>query len=132
MSSRSGWVWIVVGALSAALSVVLGAVGAHWAGGVEPAASWLKTAQAYHMPHALALILVGLVLCLRPGMAGRLSAWALALGSLCFSGGLYFRALADVQLGPIVPLGGVLMILGWLLLAVHAGKALSLASTKRS
>jgi uncharacterized membrane protein YgdD (TMEM256/DUF423 family) len=36
-----------------------------------------------------------------------------------FSGGLYLRAFAGLaSLGPVVPIGGTLYILGWLLIAV--------------
>ena len=110
-------VWILLGCLWAALGVVLGAFGAH---ALEKAlaegghaATW-ETAVRYQLYHALALIAFGLF---RERTSGRdFPAALLFLGSACFSGSLYalsFGFLVPVM-GPLTPLGGALMILGWL------------------
>lgn len=134
MSGRAGWAWVLVGALSAGSAVILGAAGAHWvAVGDDPkAALWLETAQRYQVMHALGLILIGSLLLRRPGHVGSLAALCMALGTLAFSGGLYLQAFAVASLGPVVPIGGSLFILGWLLLVFYAGKALSEAGAGRS
>jgi len=49
--------------------------------------------------------------------------WVLALwalGVVCFSGSLYLMALAGLSLGIVTPIGGVLLMAGWLALAVVA------------
>jgi uncharacterized membrane protein YgdD (TMEM256/DUF423 family) len=55
-----------------------------------------------------------------PAARLRLIAWALLLGILCFSGGIYVMlAGAPKFLGYITPLGGVLLILAWLALSIE-------------
>ncbi|MEO1193541.1 MAG: DUF423 domain-containing protein [Pseudomonadota bacterium] len=120
-----GWIWIACGAVSAALAVVVGALAAHVTSAAEMAdlaqqAAWLATGQRYHMAHALGLILIGGLIALLPGRLASLSAWSLLLGSLCFSGGLYVQGFTGSSVGLVVPLGGLLFISGWLLLAAQA------------
>ena len=113
--------WTLVGALWGLLGVGLGAFGAH---GLRTTASaeglaWWETAARYHLVHALALVLLGLLQHHRPG--GDAAGWAFLAGSALFSGTLYAMALgAPRWLGAITPVGGAGMLLGWLLLALHA------------
>lgn len=111
--------WIFLGALGAALSVALGAFGAHGlasrldARGLE---LW-ETAARYLMYGSIALVLVGLYG--QPG-ARRIdaAAWCLFLGSLIFSGTVAALALGGPRvLGAVTPIGGTLMIVGFLLFA---------------
>ncbi len=132
MHERLAWIWCLLGALSAGLAVVLGALGAHWGGESEAARGWIETAQSYHMPNALGLILIAVLTLLRPGLLLTLAGLGLLVGSLCFSGGLYLQGFDLLRLGPVVPLGGSLLILGWLLLAAHAIRALSATKPERS
>lgn len=109
--------WIVVGALSAFVSVACGAFGAH---GLKDrltpyALSIWNTAAQYQMYHALALIVFGVWV---KGAASQsqasASAWAFAVGTVLFSGSLYALALTDIKwLGAITPLGGLLFLFGW-------------------
>ncbi|PZU10235.1 DUF423 domain-containing protein [Sphingomonas sp.] len=99
-------------ALSAAIAVSAGAYGAHGATG--EAAEWLKTGALYQMVHAVAAL--GLALA---GMAG-IGAWLLLGGGALFAGTLYAMALgAPHWLGAVTPLGGLAMIVGWLLIALR-------------
>lgn len=111
--------WIFLGALGGALSVALGAFGAHGlasrldARGLE---LW-ETAARYLMYGSIALVLVGLYG--QPG-ARRVdgAGWCLFLGSLIFSGTVAALALGGPRiLGAITPIGGTLMIAGFLLFA---------------
>jgi uncharacterized membrane protein YgdD (TMEM256/DUF423 family) len=110
--------FITVGGLSAALSVALGAFGAH---GLKKVASleqlgWWETASRYHLAMALATALFGVLRLYRPGSS--LSAWLLSAGTLLFSGSLYAMALgAPRWFGAITPLGGLCMIAGLTALA---------------
>ena len=106
-------------ALLGAMGVVLGAFGAH---GLEERLSsgghlehW-KTASTYHLVHAVAL----LGICALPRFP-RL-AWTLLLsGILLFSGALYVLSLTDQKwLGAVAPIGGTLVIAGWIALAWKA------------
>jgi uncharacterized membrane protein YgdD (TMEM256/DUF423 family) len=111
-----------MGALLGALGVGLGAFGAHGLAGLLAAtghaATW-ETAARYHMLHALALLAVGLWQRQQPTAIGL--GWAarcFGAGTVLFSGSLYALSLTNARwLGPVTPLGGVLLIVGWLLLA---------------
>jgi uncharacterized membrane protein YgdD (TMEM256/DUF423 family) len=99
--------WIAVGAASGALTVALGAFGAHALKerlAAEDLEIW-QTAVHYQGLHALALIAFGLAQQSRP-MRG-LSGWCFLLGSAIFAGTLYAIALGGPRwLGAITPLGG--------------------------
>ena len=116
-------IFLACGALSAAISVVLGAAVAHvFAGLPEGALAWFHTALQYHQFHALGLIAVGLVAAHRPGSRWVAAAGVLMLaGTLLFSGNLYLRSLAGFHaLHAVTPYGGGAYILGWLALAIGA------------
>jgi uncharacterized membrane protein YgdD (TMEM256/DUF423 family) len=110
---------LAAGALTLGLGVALGAFGAHaLRDALGPTAlGWWQTAVSYQMWHGLALLALG---------AGRvervnLPAWLIGLGTLIFSGSLYLMALTGMRwLGAVTPIGGVLMIAGWSLLAWRA------------
>jgi uncharacterized membrane protein YgdD (TMEM256/DUF423 family) len=111
--------WIVLGALGGAISVIAGAFGAHaLAGRLGPRELDLwETAARYLMYGSLALVLVGLF-----GQAGArrvdASGWCLLLGSLIFSGTVFALALGGPRwLGAVTPIGGTLLIAGFLLFA---------------
>ena len=102
---------IVTGALLGALGVVAGAFAAHALRGRVP-------------PEALALIAAGVLHLIRPSFAARLSAACFAAGALLFCGSLYSLAFgAPRALGMIAPIGGVLLIAGWLALAISAWRS---------
>ena len=106
MNSRT---LIRLAALSGALAVMAGAFGAHGVSG-KPA-EWLKTGGEYEMVHALAAIVAA-------QLGAELAAALLLGGSIIFAGTLYAMAFgAPHILGAVTPVGGVGMILGWLLLA---------------
>jgi len=103
----------LLAALSGAVAVIAGAYGAHGAHG--PAAEWLKTGSHYQLIHAVAaLALLG-----RP--LGRAAGWCFVAGGALFAGTLTAMALgAPLWFGAITPLGGLLLIAGWVVLAVGA------------
>lgn len=115
--------WIVVGALSGALTVALGAFGAHaLEARVEPRELevW-RTAVQYQGLHALALVALGLLG--RGGGARRAAGWLLVLGTLLFSGSLYLWVLGGPKgLVLLTPVGGLAFIGGWLALALAASR----------
>ncbi len=102
-------------ALSAAIAVAGAAFGAH-AAASEKAAQWLQTGGHYQLAHAIA----ALVLLRWPAQIG--PARTLLAGSLVFAVTLYAMALgAPRWLGAVTPLGGALMIAGWLWVAWRLG-----------
>ena len=105
-----------------AVAVALGAFGAH-ALKARLAPDLLvvwQTGVTYHALHALALLVVGMLM-LQIGGSGALrwAAWLFAAGIVLFSGSLYLLALgAPRALGFVTPFGGVSFIAGWVTLAI--------------
>jgi uncharacterized membrane protein YgdD (TMEM256/DUF423 family) len=113
--------WAVIGALSAALAVIVGAFGTHGLRArLDPAMlAVFETGARYHMYHALALIVAGLVADRRPGGAAGAAAGLFVAGTVLFSGSLYALALSGVRaFGAITPIGGLCFIMGWIALAI--------------
>jgi uncharacterized membrane protein YgdD (TMEM256/DUF423 family) len=105
----------LLAALSGALAVAAGAFGAHAAQG--QAAEWLRTGGIYGMVHAVAALVA-----LQMGARG--PAWLFVAGGLVFAGTLYLMALGLPRwLGAVTPIGGTLLIVGWLWLAWSVWRA---------
>jgi uncharacterized membrane protein YgdD (TMEM256/DUF423 family) len=110
---------VAFGAVNAALAVAAGAFAAHGLRErLEPRALEIfETGARYHMYHALAMVLAGVLTAKRSATAG----WIFQLGIVIFSGSLYALALTDVKLlGAITPVGGLAFLAGWLWLAWSA------------
>ena len=110
-------------ALAGFLGVALGAFGAHGLRGrLSPdMLAVFETGVRYHMYHALALILVGLIMGRWSGWLMHTAGWCFVAGILLFSGSLYALALTGVTvLGAITPLGGVAFLAGWACLTLAA------------
>ena len=107
--------------------VALGAFGAHGLSATLAERgmthAW-ETASRYHLLHALALLGVAVWPRTRAGGAGRRLAWAArcwSAGIVLFSGSLYGLALGGPRwLGPVTPLGGVVLMIGWVLVIAAA------------
>ena len=115
-------VWLIIAACSGALSVAAGAFGAHGLKArvsAELLSSW-QTAAHYHQLHSVALLALALF-ALSTGRSIHLPAGLLSAGIVLFSGSLYLLVLTGSRgLGAITPLGGLLLIAGWLSLALLA------------
>jgi uncharacterized membrane protein YgdD (TMEM256/DUF423 family) len=116
--------WLIVAGLAGALAVAAGAYLAHGSGLALESVALLTTAQNYLLWHALALGLVAAVGWNGGPLVLALAAWAFLAGIVLFSGGIALHALADIDLGVLVPLGGFAFILGWLLLALTGWQGL--------
>lgn len=118
--------WWLGAALSGALVVMAGAFGAHaLEGALAPRlVAAFETGVRYQAWHTLALLAV-LAWRGTSALAGQRLAMGLwAAGIALFSGSLYAMALTGARgLGMITPLGGVLMIAGWLALAAAVLRA---------
>lgn len=107
-------------------SVILGAFGAHALKNAleESRIAIFETGVRYQFYHAMLLLAIGTIPSL--GRKARQMSWILAsLGIVLFSGSLYLISTAAVtgfDFRPIVfvtPLGGVLLVVAWLLLFVE-------------
>lgn len=117
--------WISISALNLALAVILGAFGAHGlkARATESQLAWWQTATDYFFYHALGLFLIAILMKVLPQLQINRSFILIQLGILFFCGSLYVMALGLPRgLGAITPIGGALMIAGWLELAWKARK----------
>lgn len=104
----------IAAALSAAMAIAAGAFGAHTAQGA--AVEWLKTGGFYQLVHAVAILVIM--------QRFPVAAWMLLVGSLIFSLSLYAMALgAPRWFGAITPIGGTVMIIGWLTCAWNAWRS---------
>jgi uncharacterized membrane protein YgdD (TMEM256/DUF423 family) len=107
------WIVLLAG-LSGALAVGAGAFGAHGASGA--AAEWLKTGGQYQLIHAVAALAV-----LR--IDAKAPAILFLAGGAIFAVSLYLMALGLPRwLGAVTPIGGALLIGGWLWLAWVAAR----------
>ena len=114
---------LLVGAVAGFLAVALGAFGAH---GLRARLSpemlaVFETGVRYHMYHALAIVIVALMVGRFDGWMFRAAGWAFTVGIVLFSGSLYLLAVSGVTiLGAITPIGGLAFLVGWGLLVVAA------------
>ena len=110
---------LVTAGILGAIAIALGAFGAHGFKDrlalIPEANGWWQTATFYLLTHAVAI----------GAIAGR-SIWPAslwAIGSAIFAGALYAMALgAPRWFGAITPIGGSLLIAGWVVLAWTARK----------
>lgn len=113
--------FFVIGALSGAISVLLGAFGAHALRDrlTPQLLDTFETGVRYEIYHALAILFVAFALTRWSSNLVGYAGWAFVLGTLLFSGSLYLLALTGTRwLGAVTPLGGVAFIAGWFMLAV--------------
>ena len=125
MSPRLTGTCLAAGGVLGAVAVATGAFGAHGLKAIleasGQAANW-ETASRYAIVHAVALVATGLAAGLPDSAFGRrplaTAAWCFAAGTLVFSGCLWILALTGIRvLGAVVPIGGTLLIVGWVALA---------------
>ncbi len=115
--------YILTGAAMAGLAVALGALGAHaLAEKIEPQhLDTFKTGVLYHMYHAFAIIIVGILYRYRQTPHLKNAFIAFVLGIILFSGSLYLMTIGRLigknfkWVGPITPVGGLGFMVGWVL-----------------
>jgi len=116
-------IFLSLGSALAALAIAGGAFGAHALKKHLPpeSLSIFETGIRFQMYHAIALILVGLLL-EKPEIPVKgllIAGYTFLGGVLVFSGSLYALSLSGMKiLGAITPLGGLALIIGWLSLSI--------------
>lgn len=120
---------LIIGAIYGMTAVILGALGSHAFKKIlslERLQSF-ETGIKYQMYHALLLLVLGFFLKMETGIE-KTAAWFIIIGTFLFSVSIYFLSFQEVMsknlkfLGPITPLGGVMMISGWALLIYYFAK----------
>tara|TARA_R110002049_G_scaffold53081_6_gene148775 strand:+ start:570 stop:938 length:369 start_codon:yes stop_codon:yes gene_type:complete len=114
---------IATGAVFGMLSVIFGAFGAHALKKILTTDQLhsFEVGVKYQMYHAIVLLAIGY------GQGPMTAAiyWCFVIGILLFSFSIYGLILSDAKgkklkfLGPITPIGGLLLVTGWLLLIVN-------------
>ena len=105
------------------LGVALGAFGAHaLRASLEKAGRFdtFETAVRYQFYHALALLAIGVLWAARPELRSLgTTAWLWVGGIVVFSGSLYTLCFIGItKMGAVAPVGGLLLLAGWLSLAL--------------
>ncbi|MBD2462044.1 DUF423 domain-containing protein [Oscillatoria sp. FACHB-1407] len=118
-------IFMAIAAVLGGLSVAAGAFGSHALRErlSDRAAEIFEIATRYQMYHALALLLVGILLSRAETAQALLtgSGYAFIAGILIFSGSLYAISLSQIKvLGAIAPVGGLALMIGWGCLAIAA------------
>ncbi len=117
---------LIIGGIYGGLSVILGAFGAHALKKKfnEDQLKSFETGVKYQMYHAIVLIICGITF---PFLSGLqiVMAWCFIIGILLFSFSIYGLTWSSSRgkkikiLGPITPLGGLLLVAGWVLLTIN-------------
>ena len=117
--------YINIASLFAALAILLGAFGSH-ALKEKLSAQSLEVydiATRYLMFHALGIFLIALLGFQLPKKSLEIPVIMMIVGTSIFSGSLYLVAMLDFKkLGMVTPIGGLLLIVSWLLLAYNTYK----------
>lgn len=117
---------LIIGGIYGAVGIVLGAFGAH---GLKKVLTGdqlksFETGVRYQMYHALMLLILGQIFPIT-GFSQTLMAWFFILGVSFFSFSIYGLIWSSAAgrkaafLGPVTPLGGLLLVMGWVLFTVN-------------
>ena len=126
--------YLVTAAFIGALSVALGAFGAHALKSIltEQSLNTYETAIRYQFYHVFALALTGVLYQSYPNKLLKAAGQLFIFGIIFFSGSLYLLTYGSTKgvsfrwAGPITPLGGVMLIIAWICLGLGIRKKLSI------
>jgi uncharacterized membrane protein YgdD (TMEM256/DUF423 family) len=118
---------LIIASFSGALAIIFGAMGAH-ALESELSAKQLasfKTGSLYHILHSIVLLVLGFSSKVMEKKSLTIVTWLFIIGIVLFSGSIYLLATKELigfeslsLLGPVTPLGGLLLIAGWISIGV--------------
>jgi len=117
---------IITAALLGALAIILGAFGAHAFKKILSAEKLdsFEVGVRYQMYAAITLLVLGLNLSF-DYQSEQVAYYLITAGTFLFSGSIYCLSFAEYWkknlkfLGPITPLGGLLMIMGWIAIIIR-------------
>ena len=122
-------VFLIIGSSIAGLSVAIGAFGAHALKSVLEETNRLETFETgvkYQFYHALALIVLGLIMQRFDHKMFEWAGFSFIIGILLFSGSLYVLSLTGItKLGAITPIGGLAFLAGWITLIIGLTKTVN-------
>lgn len=120
--AKTAW---ILGAITLALAVMIGAFGAHGLKNLVTPEKLVtfETGVRYHFYHGFGIIFLAVFAQLNPLVSIKKSLICFVVGILLFSFNCYFYVLSDVKVfAMIVPIGGLMFILGWIFLSFGALK----------
>ena len=118
--------FFALGALIGALGVAAGAFGAHALEGklAPDRLELFELAARYQMIHALALVAAAWAVQRWPSGLSNTAGWLFVVGVVIFCGTIYALAFGAPRiLGAVTPIGGLSLIVAWVLMASAALKA---------
>lgn len=115
---------LITASIFGLLSIIFGAFGAHALKKIlsEEQLHSFEVGVKHQMYHAIVLLILGL----NYAFTTPAIYWCFTLGTVLFSFSIYGLVLSDAKgkklrfLGPVTPLGGLLLVIGWLLLLINA------------
>ncbi len=111
-----------------AFSVIVGAFGAHALKAILQESGRIETfetAVKYQFYHALALILLGILMFQLKNQLFNYAGYSFIVGTIIFSGSLYILCMTGItKFGMITPIGGLIMIAGWIFLMIGIMKSM--------
>lgn len=119
--------WVVFIAILGGITVILGAIGAHSLRNVlsEVQLNSFATGIRYQYYHLFAL-LACVLLSKQFEVNLKVAMWLFAIGILFFSGSIFLLSTIPVHrmegirvLGPVTPIGGLILVAGWISIAVQ-------------
>lgn len=112
--------FLILGSTLGGLAVMIGAFGAHALKNLLESSGryeTFETAVKYQFYHALALILLGILMLNFKHNYYNYAGYSFTIGTIIFSGSLYILCLTGItKFGMITPIGGLFLIAGWALL----------------
>lgn len=108
---------LLTGCTLLALAVLIGAFGAHGLKAIVTPEKLVtfETGVRYHFYHGFGLMILGLCQMHFPLQKMNVTFYSFVLGIILFSFNCYFYVLSDLKVfAMIVPLGGLLFVVGWL------------------
>ena len=122
-------IMLITGGVYGCLAVLFGAFGAHalkkrFSNKLQKS---FETGVRYQMYHALIIIISGVIF---PFIetSQQIMGWCFIIGVVLFSFSIYGLCLSSANnskwkfLGPITPLGGLLLLIGWILFTINASE----------
>ena len=125
LNSSQQWL-LFFSAMTGFIAVAAGAFGAHaLKTKISPEMlTVFEVGVRYQMYHALAMVLSIWVSTVVSGVWPLAAGWTFLAGIAIFSGSLYILALTAVKAwGAVTPIGGLLLLAGWVFLAIAAFKS---------
>ncbi|PCI38954.1 MAG: hypothetical protein COB46_10010 [Rhodospirillaceae bacterium] len=116
-------IWILLAGINAAMAVGMGAYGWHALGDTPDIRDVFMMGSQYQMWHGMALLMVGIISARFPHKSFTITGILFQAGIVLFVGTLYsFGGLMIVPVTGAAPVGGGLLILGWLILGVQGAR----------